>query len=75
MQKALLYALLQPNKRLKALQDNCEFTELLMLQEELKTLPFGAIWEHWCTKEGVPSDESWFDIVRQYEIDVLNKRI
>jgi len=74
MQKALLWALLQPNKRLKQLQDSCEFTELLMLQEELKTLPFGTIWEHFCQSQGVPSDESWFEEIRQYEKEVLSKR-
>ncbi|MCL1830107.1 MAG: L-rhamnose isomerase [Oscillospiraceae bacterium] len=74
MQKALLYALLQPNKRLKTLQDNNEFTELLMLQEELKTLPFGTIWEHWCHEQQVESDEGWFDEIKQYEKEVLSKR-
>ena len=48
MQKALLYALLQPNKKLKELQDSGRFTELMMLQEELKTFPFGDIWEEYC---------------------------
>jgi len=75
MQKALLWALLQPNSRLKQLQDSCQFTELLMLQEELKTLPFGSIWEQWCQDQGVPSDEGWFDIVKKYETEILSKRI
>ena len=75
MQKALLYALLQPVKRLKQLQDSTNFTELLMLQEELKTLPFGAVWEHWCEKEEVPADEGWFDILREYEKEILSERI
>ena len=44
MQKALLYALLSPNKKLKALQDEGKFTELMMQQEEIKTYPFGDIW-------------------------------
>ena len=74
MQKALLYALLQPNARLKALQDGNEFSELMMLQEELKTLPFGAVWERWCDTEDVPADESWFDVIRQYEREVQSKR-
>ena len=74
MQKALLYALLQPNKKLKQLQDNNEFTELLMLQEELKTLSFGDIWEQWCKDENVPSDEGWFDEIKKYETEILSKR-
>ena len=40
-QKALLYAMLSPNAALKALQDENKLTELMMMQEEVKTLPFG----------------------------------
>ena len=40
MQKALLYALLLPNAKLKALQDAGDFTEKLMLDEEMKTYLF-----------------------------------
>lgn len=46
VQKALLYALLEP-KTLKALQDANNFTELMVRQEELKTMPFGAVWEEY----------------------------
>lgn len=75
MQKALLYALLQPSIKMKELQDKSEFTELMMLQEEMKTLPFGAVWEHWCLNEGVPPDEGWFEQIKKYEKDILCKRI
>ena len=74
MEKALLSALLEPNTRLKKLQEEGSFTELLMLQEEIKTLPFGDIWEHYCETQGVPVDESWFDEVRKYEREVLSGR-
>ena len=73
-QKALLWALLQPNERLKKLQDTAQFTEKMMLMEEAKTLPFGDIWAHYCEAQGVPSDESWFEEVRKYEKEVLSKR-
>ena len=73
-QKALLWAMLQPHARLKALQDSAQFTEKLVLMEEAKTLPFGDIWEEYCCREGVPADESWFAEVQQYEKDVLSKR-
>ena len=46
MQKALLYALLSPNKQMKEMQDQNRFTELMMLQEEVKTYPFGAVWDY-----------------------------
>lgn len=74
MQKALLYALLLPNAKLKALQDEGNFTEKLMLDEEMKTYPFGDIWEEYCRQSGVPADESWYNEIKQYEQDVLLKR-
>jgi len=74
MQKALLYALLQPHARLKRLQDEARFTELLMLQEELKTYPFGAVWEAYCTREQTPPDEAWFTEIEAYEREVLRRR-
>ena len=75
MEKALLFALLQPWDQLKQLQDNCQFTQLMMLNEELKTLPFGDIWEHYCQTQGVPGGKEWYDTVAQYEQDVLLKRV
>lgn len=74
MQKALLFALLQPNAKMKKLQDEARFTELLMLGEELKTYPFGDIWEHYCESQGVPAGIGWFAQIEQYEKDVLSKR-
>ena len=74
-QKALLSALLTPNEMLKELQENNELTKLLVLQEEIKTLPFGDIWEHYCETEGVPGDEKWYSEVEKYETEVLAKRV
>jgi len=74
MQKALLYALLSPNKKLKALQDEGRFTELMMQQEELKTYPFGDVWNQFCERNGVPVGENWFADVKEYEENVLLKR-
>lgn len=73
-EKALLTALLTPNERLRQLQEEGKFTERLMLLEEVKTLPFGAVWAEYCERCGVPADESWFKEVMQYEEDVLSKR-
>lgn len=73
-QKALLYALLTPNKKLAQLQDENNFTDLLVLQEEMKTYPFGDVWDYFCETCGVPVRESWLDEVKQYENDVLAKR-
>ena len=70
MEKALLYALLEPNEHMKNLQNAGKFTELLMFQEEIKTCPFGDIWEHYCLTQGVPDNESWYAQVQEYETDV-----
>ena len=75
MQKALLYALLTPNEALKQLQLEGNYTELMVMQEELKTYPFGDVWEHFCEQNGVPAGESWLEEVRRYEKDVLSKRV
>ncbi|MBE6733466.1 MAG: L-rhamnose isomerase [Ruminococcaceae bacterium] len=75
MSKALLFALLQPNDDLKKMQDESDMTSLLVIQEELKTLPFGDVWEYFCESEGVPAGAEWLDIVKKYEADVLAKRV
>ncbi len=74
MQKALLYALLTPNDRLKKLQNEGRFTELLMQQEELKSYPFGDVWDYFCEINNVPVKEEWFAKVSHYEEEVLLKR-
>ena len=74
LQKALLFALLQPNDRLKELQDESRFTELMIVQEELKTLPFGDVWDEYCRVCGKPLDGEWYPRVREYEGKVLVNR-
>ncbi len=74
-QKALLMALLTPNTALKELQDEGAYTELMVKSEEVKTLPFGDIWNYYCDCCGVPKDGEWYSLVEKYEIDVLSKRI
>ena len=73
-QKALLWALLQPNAKLRELQDEANFTEKFMLMEEAKTLPFSDIWAEYCTRQGVPADASWFDQIKAYEARILPER-
>ena len=74
MQKALLYALLTPNEKLKRLQDTENFTRLMVEQEELKTYPMGDVWNYFCESNGVPTGETWFEQVEAYEKDVLSTR-
>lgn len=72
VQKALLMALCAPN--LSSMQDEGNWTELMVCQEELKIMPFGEIWREYCRRCGVPEDGQWFAHVRKYEADVLSKR-
>lgn len=72
VQKALLFALLQPAKCLKELQDRNELTEVMYLQEEMKTMPFGDIWQEFLRREGVC--ENYFAEVKKYENEVLKNR-
>ena len=74
VQKALLMALLEPSADLLALQNANNWTELMVRAEELKTLPFGDVWEEYCSRSGVPCDGEWFDTVKQYEKEILSKR-
>ena len=46
----------------------------MVVQEELKTMPFGEIWNEYCRVCGVPADGEWFACAKQYEKDVLSKR-
>ena len=74
VQKALLNALLTPNEELRKLQDENRFTELMVKQDETKTMPFGDVWKEYCEECGVPADGEWFDEVKKYETEVLAKR-
>ena len=74
-QKALLHALLQPHKKIRDLQDAGQFTEKMVIMEEIKTLPFGTVWEEYCGRQGVPGTESWFETVKNYESNVLRRRV
>jgi L-rhamnose isomerase len=72
--KALLRAYLEPVERLKEIERNGDFTTRLALREELKSYPFGAVWDYYCASQGVPVREEWLDEVKQYEEEVLLKR-
>ena len=73
VQKALLFALLQPDEKLKRLQSEGNFTEIMYLQEEMKTAPFGDVWREYLERENVPAD--YLSEVRKYEEEVLVKRV
>ena len=58
---------------LKKLQDENRMTELMVMQEEMKTLPYGDVWEEYLARNGFAGSD-WFQSVRAYEKDVLAKR-
>ena len=74
LQKALLYALLQPCDDLRKWQDEGDFTRLLVAQEDWKTMPFGDVWDEYCRRCGKPLDGAWLPAVKRYEKDVLEAR-
>ncbi len=73
VQKALLNALLLPTEELKKLQEDSKFTDLMCLQEEIKTAPFGDIWAEYLVREGV--EVSYLPKIKEYEQKVLVKRV
>ena len=72
VQKALLYALLEPSNSLKNMQDNSDFTQLMVMQEEMKIAPFGDVWNEYLERENVPAE--YYAEVKKYEQEVLSKR-
>lgn len=74
LQKALLSALLSNNEALTKLQNENNWTELMVLQEELKTMPFGDVWDEYCAVCGVAKDGEWFSVAKAYEEEILKTR-
>lgn len=72
VQKALLFALLSPNDELKQLQANNNFTKLMVMQEELKTMPFGVVWSEYLSRESIKED--YLTEILKYEKEVLVNR-
>jgi L-rhamnose isomerase len=72
--RALLLALLEPAQQLRALERAGDYTQRLALLEELKGLPFGAVWDYHCLHQGVPTSFHYMDAIRAYETRVLSKR-
>lgn len=74
MEKALLYALLEPVDTMKKYELEGDYTSRLTMLEELKSYPFAAVWDMYCEKCGVPVRADWLDAVKAYEKNVLSKR-
>ncbi|AVT57170.1 L-rhamnose isomerase [Pectobacterium versatile] len=74
MKKALLRALLEPTETLRTLEQNGDYTARLALLEEQKSLPWQAVWEHYCQRHDVIPGSEWLQQVRQYEETILTQR-
>ncbi len=74
IQKALLYAALEPVAMLQKFEAEGDFTSRLAYLEEIKTLPFGIVWDAYCEAEGVPAGDNWLLETKKYEADVTLKR-
>jgi L-rhamnose isomerase len=73
--RALLIALLEPQEKLRQLEQAGDYTARLALMEEQKSLPFGAVWDYYCWKHGTPVGASWLEAVRAYEKKELARRM
>ncbi len=73
MLRALLIGLLE-TPLIRTAEAAGDFTTRLALQEESKTLPFGAVWDYYCEQKGVPVGDAWLAEVKGYEKEVLSKR-
>jgi L-rhamnose isomerase len=73
--KSLLKAMVEPAALLRACEEAGDYTGRLALQEEVRTLPWGAVWEHYCASANVPVGRRWLDEVREYEAQVLSVRV
>ena len=74
MKKALLRALLEPTVQLRQLEQEGDYTARLALLEEQKSLPWQAVWEHYCQRHDVTPGSEWLQQVRHYEQTILRQR-
>ena len=74
LEKALLFAMLEPTDMLRAQETALDYTSRLAWLEELKTMPFEAVWDKYCTECGVPCGIDWLSEVKEYEKNILSKR-
>ncbi len=72
--KALLMALLDPIDLMRDYESNGDFTARLVLLEEMKNFPAGAVWDYYCQSQDVPVGSAWLEDVRRYEAAILKQR-
>jgi len=75
MVKALLFAMLEPIETIRNAELEMDFTKRLVMFEELKSLPWTAVWDYYCMTQNTPVGMAWFDEVMQYEQEELSRRV
>jgi L-rhamnose isomerase len=65
--RALLMALLEPRQMLRQYEMEDDFSSRLALQEELKSMPFSAVWEYHCMQKDVPVGMDLMKVIKEYE--------
>lgn len=73
--KALLFALLEPIELLRNYEDAGDFTHRLALIEELKQMPWNAVWDYYCLDQDVPVGMDFMSIIKEYELTELRHRV
>jgi L-rhamnose isomerase len=65
--RGLLLAPLEPAERLQEYEREGDFSSRLALQEELKSMPFSAVWDAYCSRKGVPAGMDFMAEIKGYE--------
>ena len=73
MQKALLQSLLKPWQLLRDAENTLDFTKRLTITEELKDLPYGLVWEEFCTRHSVPAGQPLIKDLEGYQNSVSDR--
>ncbi len=73
MQKALLRAFLMPQAQLKATEAALDFSARLILTEEAKDLPFGAVWAELCARADLPTGQALSSALAGYQASVAGR--
>ena len=74
VQKSLLFALLEPQNLIKKVEQNGDFSQRLVVFEQIKTLPFGDIWDYYCASNNIPTEAEVWSCIENYTKQELSKR-
>ena len=74
LHKSLLLALLSECDAAAEAQNKADYTRMLLISEEMKSMPFAEVWDEYCRRAGVSLGMEWYSEVEKYEAEVLSKR-